>query len=72
MLYRPRLRGVKRKRTAAKLRETYEAGCSVRSVAESAGLSYGTAHKLLLEAGTVMRGRARRRPERSEPGRKAS
>ncbi|MFE7928363.1 helix-turn-helix domain-containing protein [Streptomyces sp. NPDC057456] len=73
VLYRPRLQGKKRRKTAAQLREKYEAGCSVRSVADGAELSYGTAHRLLREAGTVMRDRAGRVPAGgSDLGRGAS
>ncbi|WP_328638446.1 helix-turn-helix domain-containing protein [Streptomyces canus] len=60
--YRPRMTKQDREATAARLREKYEAGNSVRGVADGAGLSYGTAYRLLLAAGTVLRDRAGRLP----------
>ncbi|MFZ4160512.1 helix-turn-helix domain-containing protein [Streptomyces griseoincarnatus] len=58
--YRPRMNPAERDRTAARLREEYEQGNSVRGVANGAGLSYGTTYRLLLAAGTVLRTRAGR------------
>jgi transposase len=60
--YRPRMNPAERARTAARLREEYDQGSSVRSVADGAGLSYGTAYRLLLSAGTTLRDRAGRLP----------
>ncbi|MFF5422099.1 helix-turn-helix domain-containing protein [Streptomyces sp. NPDC002409] len=55
--YRPTLRGQDRTRTARRLRAKYDAGASIRALVEDEGLSYGTTRKLLMEAGTTMRGR---------------
>jgi transposase len=59
----PVLTGTARTAAAQDAREYYEAGNSVRGVARRFGRSYGTAYKLLAEAGTVFRdrqGRARK------------
>ncbi|GHA94099.1 helix-turn-helix domain-containing protein [Streptomyces chryseus] len=55
--YRPRLRGEDRAQVAQDLAEGYEAGASIRAVADAADLSYGTARTLLLEAQVKLRGR---------------
>ncbi|GGW99604.1 helix-turn-helix domain-containing protein [Streptomyces chryseus] len=55
--YRPRLRGEDRAQVARDLAEGYEAGASIRAVADAADLSYGTARTLLLEAQVKLRGR---------------
>lgn len=60
--YRPRLAPQDRKAVAARMREEYEAGNSVRGVAAGHGLSYGTAYRWLVAAGTTMRDRAGRLP----------
>ena len=60
--YRPRLTPQDRKAVAARMREEYEAGNSVRGVANGHGLSYGTAYRWLVAAGTTMRDRAGRLP----------
>ncbi|WP_030672249.1 helix-turn-helix domain-containing protein [Streptomyces sp. NRRL B-1347] len=51
------LSGDRRREKARDLRVTYEAGASIRSLAARSGLAYGTVRKLLLEAGTTLRGR---------------
>lgn len=53
----PNLTGNQRTRIADRARALYEEGASVRSVARHIGYSYGTAHTLLLEAGTTLRDR---------------
>ena len=58
--YRPRMTKQDREATAARLREEYEAGNSVRGVATGHGLSYGTTYRLLLAAGARLRDRAGR------------
>lgn len=55
--YRARLKGEERARTARALAKEYDAGASIRAVASSADLSYGTARMLLLEAKVTLRGR---------------
>lgn len=46
------------------LRRSYEAGTSIRALAESSGFCYGTVRRWLLDAGTELRkpGGNRRRP----------
>ncbi|MBA4182206.1 MAG: transcriptional regulator [Anaerolinea sp.] len=39
------------------LRNAYEKGASIRTLAASTGRSYGSVHSLLLESGTTMRSR---------------
>lgn len=56
---RPRLKGEERTAVKKTARELYEAGCSIRSVAEQIGRSFGCARTLLLEAGTTLRSRGR-------------
>lgn len=53
--YSPRLTGADRTRHAAALRKRYDAGASIRKVAELDGRGYGTVRQLLLDAGTVLR-----------------
>jgi hypothetical protein len=55
--YSPKLVGAERARHAAKLRKVYEAGASIREVAEEDGRGYGTVRQLLLDAGTTLRSR---------------
>lgn len=53
----PILRDGERLRVRQAMRADYEGGKTVREIAEQYERSYGTAHKLLTEAGTEMRGR---------------
>jgi len=54
----------------AQLKERYEAGASIRELAEELGRSYGFVHRLLVETGTPLRGRdGRRRPRGSDAAR---
>ncbi|BBY00425.1 transcriptional regulator [Mycobacterium seoulense] len=39
------------------LRNAYEGGASIRTLAARTGRSYGSVHSMLLQAGTTMRGR---------------
>lgn len=39
------------------LRNAYEGGASIRSLAATTGKSYGSVHSMLLESGTTLRGR---------------
>jgi predicted transcriptional regulator len=39
------------------MRAKYEAGASIRELTEEVGRSYGFVHRVLLEAGTTLRGR---------------
>ncbi|QIZ00506.2 helix-turn-helix domain-containing protein [Streptomyces sp. S1D4-11] len=49
--------GVARDKLAADLKKAYESGASIRTLAEGTGRSYGFVHRILTEAGTVLRGR---------------
>lgn len=51
------LTGSTRRAVAADCREYYEAGNSIRGVANRFGRSYGAVHQLLVEAGTTFRGK---------------
>jgi hypothetical protein len=55
--YTAALTGTAREAAAEDCRELYEQGCSVRSVADRIGRSYGCTHQLLVEAGTTFRAR---------------
>ncbi|MFE4329693.1 helix-turn-helix domain-containing protein [Streptomyces sp. NPDC056831] len=59
--YRPRLKGKARAKKGRDLATKYEAGSSIRALAEWADLSYGTTRVLLLEAGVKLRGRGGKR-----------
>jgi hypothetical protein len=52
-----RLVGAERARWAARFKAKYEAGASIRDLAEEAGRSYGFMNRLLVESGAAMRGR---------------
>ncbi|MFJ2882390.1 helix-turn-helix domain-containing protein [Streptomyces sp. NPDC093108] len=65
---RPRLRGGQRTRLAKRAAALYDAGASIRSLAEDEGLSYGTARALVQEGGGTLRGRGgARRPAVTTP-----
>ncbi|MEU0657761.1 helix-turn-helix domain-containing protein [Streptomyces lavendulocolor] len=49
--------GPDRDELAAGLREKYDAGSTVRALAEETGRSYGAVHRLLGEAGVTFRAR---------------
>ncbi|MFM9445311.1 helix-turn-helix domain-containing protein [Streptomyces acidiscabies] len=48
---------------AEELKRKYDAGASIRALAEETGRSYGFVHRLLSERGTLRRGRRKRDPE---------
>jgi hypothetical protein len=52
-----RVTGEDRSRLATDLRNRYDAGESIRSLATSTGRSYGFIHRILTEAGVALRGR---------------
>ncbi len=52
-----RVTGDDREKLAADLKEKYEAGQSIRLLAESSGRSYGFVHRILSESGATLRGR---------------
>ncbi|GLU48943.1 transcriptional regulator [Nocardiopsis ansamitocini] len=52
-----RVTGSDRSDLASDLKERYEQGESIRSLAAATGRSYGFVHRLLTEAGVVLRGR---------------
>ncbi|MEV7465311.1 helix-turn-helix domain-containing protein [Streptomyces kronopolitis] len=51
------LPGAERDRVAAGLKKKYEAGASIRALAEETGRSYGGVHRLLADAGVTFRSR---------------
>lgn len=52
-----RITGADREKMAQDLQARYEAGESIRALAESTGRSYGFVHRILSESGTTLRGR---------------
>lgn len=52
-----RVTGPERDKLSADLRKKYDAGQSIRHLAESSGRSYGFVHRILSESGTPLRGR---------------
>ena len=62
-----RITGQARDKLASDLRKKYDAGASIRALAESSGRSYGFVHRILSESGTTLRGRggATRRKKKS-------
>jgi hypothetical protein len=52
-----RVTGGDRDKLAADLRKKYEAGQSIRVLAEGSGRSYGFVHRILSESGATLRGR---------------
>ncbi|MCY0923548.1 MULTISPECIES: helix-turn-helix domain-containing protein [unclassified Streptomyces] len=61
------LPGPDRDQVAADLKAQYEAGASIRSLAQSSGRSYGAVHRLLAEAGAGFRSRGGVRLEPPTP-----
>jgi len=52
-----RVTGGDRNKMAGDLKKRYEAGESIRLLAESSGRSYGFVHRILNESGATLRGR---------------
>lgn len=52
-----RITGESRDRVKDEIRAQYEAGASIRSLAEQTGRSYGFIHKILVESDVALRGR---------------
>ncbi len=52
-----RVTGSDRDALAGELKKRYEAGESIRVLAESSGRSYGFVHRILNESGATLRGR---------------
>jgi hypothetical protein len=52
-----RITGGERDRLAGDLRQRYEQGESIRSLAAETGRSYGFIHRVLSESGATLRGR---------------
>ncbi|HEX2298570.1 MAG TPA: helix-turn-helix domain-containing protein [Pseudonocardiaceae bacterium] len=61
--------GPEREQVAARLRERYAQGASIRELMTLTGRSYGWTHRLLRESGAVLRGRggAHTNPRHSRP-----
>ena len=49
--------GSDRDKLAGEMKKKYEAGASIRVLAESSGRSYGFVHRILSESGATLRGR---------------
>lgn len=54
-----RIAGESRAQLATDLKEQYEQGASIRTLAETTGRSYGFVHQVLSEAEVTLRGRGR-------------
>jgi hypothetical protein len=52
-----RVTGADRSKLASSLRQRYDAGESIRSLASSTGRSYGFIHRILTETGVTLRSR---------------
>jgi hypothetical protein len=52
-----RVTGADRSKLASALRQRYDAGESIRSLASSTGRSYGFIHRILTETGVTLRSR---------------
>lgn len=52
-----RITGSERDKMAVDLKGRYEAGESIRLLAQSSGRSYGFVHRILTESGATLRGR---------------
>jgi len=52
-----RVSGSERSSLAKDLKKRYEAGESIRVLAQSSGRSYGFVHRILTESGATLRGR---------------
>lgn len=52
-----RVTGGDRDKLAVELKKKYEAGQSIRLLAEDSGRSYGFVHRILSESGATLRGR---------------
>lgn len=52
-----RITGAERDAVEEDLRKQYEAGASIRTLAEKTGRSYGFVHGVLVDSGAAMRGR---------------
>ena len=52
-----RVTGAERDKLATDLKKKYDAGQSIRHLAEASGRSYGFVHRVLSESGATLRGR---------------
>ncbi|HWG28213.1 helix-turn-helix domain-containing protein [Actinospica sp.] len=52
-----RVTGTAREQLATDLKSKYEAGESIRALAQETGRSYGFVHRMLSESGVTLRGR---------------
>ena len=52
-----RVTGADRSKLATDLKKRYDAGESIRSLANATGRSYGFIHRILTETGVTLRGR---------------
>ncbi|GAA2229432.1 helix-turn-helix domain-containing protein [Streptomyces nogalater] len=56
--------GAAREELAREMKQQYEAGRSIRAIAEAYGRSYGFVHRVLTETEVSLRGRGGERPRR--------
>ncbi len=61
-----RITGAERDTVEQDLRKQYEAGASIRALADQTGRSYGFVHGVLVDAGTAMRRRGGSRRKTSK------
>ncbi|CAL9289393.1 helix-turn-helix domain-containing protein [Streptomyces sp. SudanB182_2057] len=59
--------GTAREKLAREMKEQYEAGRSIRAIAEAYGRSYGFVHRVLTETDVPLRARGGEHPQR-HPG----
>nr|WP_051357325.1 helix-turn-helix domain-containing protein [Segniliparus rugosus] len=67
-----RVLGSDRAELQADLKAKYEAGASIRSLAQETGRSYGFVHKVLVESKTALRARGGAHNVEPEPAKKAN
>ncbi|MGL6233883.1 MAG: helix-turn-helix domain-containing protein [Segniliparus sp.] len=67
-----RVLGSDRTELQADLKAKYEAGASIRSLAQETGRSYGFVHKVLVESKTALRARGGAHTSEPEPAKKSS
>lgn len=64
---RRRIVGEERESLAAEYASRYQAGDSIRSIAQASGRSYGFVHRVLAENGVELRARGGDTKQRNEP-----
>jgi hypothetical protein len=62
-----RITGEDRTALESRMIELYRGGASVREISRQTGRSYGAVHKMLIDAGVVMRRRGKPQPREVPP-----